>query len=160
DSINTNKFQIAPGTKIPAFGFLSFNTNALNFGLSSGGERIILRSPEQTRVIDTLKFGPQADNVSVGRFPDGSPTFHALSLPTPNAANSRPLLPSVVINEIMYNPISGNGDEEYVELYNRSGAPVDLNGWQIGGGISFSFTQSTVLAPGGYLAVAKNVELL
>ncbi|HEV8541664.1 MAG TPA: lamin tail domain-containing protein, partial [Verrucomicrobiae bacterium] len=160
DSLNTNKFRIKNGTTIAPFGFVSFDEIDLEFALSAGGERLIVRNPQQTRVIDTIKFGAQANGLSTGRFPDGSPEFQVLSQPTPKGANSRPLLPGVVINEIMYNPISGNGDEEYVELYNRSATNVDLTGWRIGGGISFAFTQNTILAPGAYLAVAKNVDLL
>src|ERR1041384_466261 len=36
---------------------------------------------------------------------------------------------SIVINEIMYDPLSGGS--EYVELFNTTAAPVDLDGWSI-----------------------------
>ena len=39
--------------------------------------------------------------------------------PTRGAANSAPMRYAVVISEIMYNPISGHNDDEYVEIYNR-----------------------------------------
>jgi hypothetical protein len=160
DDIETNKFQIPAGTTIPPLGFLSYNQNQLGFSLSSGGERIIVRNPQRTRIIDAIRFDAQANGVSMGRFPDGNPKFRSLSAPTAGTANAKPLLPSVVINEIMYNPVSGNQNEEYVELYNRSGTAIDLNGWRLEDGVSFTFTSSFTLAPGGYLVVAKDLNLL
>ncbi|HTG45280.1 MAG TPA: lamin tail domain-containing protein, partial [Verrucomicrobiae bacterium] len=160
DDLATNKFRIPDGTRLPALGLLSFNETSLNFGLGSGGERIIVRNPQRTRVIESVKFGPQPNGVSTGRFPDGNPKFRQLIQPTAGAANTRPLLPAVVINEIMYNPISQNDDEEYVELFNRSGSTLNLKGWRIDDGIGFTFPTDTLLAPGGYLVVAKNLSLL
>ena len=32
----------------------------------------------------------------------------------------------MVINELMYDPISGNDDDQYMELYNRGTNPVNL----------------------------------
>jgi hypothetical protein len=50
-------------------------------------------------------------------------------------------------------------DEEWIELYNRSETPIDLTGWKIGGGISYSFP-STSIAPGSYLVIAKDATTL
>jgi len=160
DDADTNKFVVPNGTRIPSLGFARFDEVDLGFRLSSGGERVLVRNPQRSRVIDALRFGPQANGISIGRFPDGNPAIKSLARPTPNAANSRPLLPAVVINEIMYNPVSGNQDEEYVELHNRSGAAVSLLGWQIGGGISYTFTQDFALAPGAYVVIAKSPSAL
>lgn len=160
DDISTNKFQIPAGTKIAPLGFVAFDEIDLGFALSSGGERIILRNRQKTRIIDTIKFDAQANGVSMGRYPDGAPRFRQLATPTLGRANSRPLMPAVVVNEIMYNPISRNQNEEYVELFNRSGTPANLSGWRLSGGISFTFPQNTVLGPGAYLVVAKDVGLL
>ncbi len=160
DDITTNKFQIPNGTRIGSLGFLAFDQNKLGFALDSTGERIIVRNPQKTRVIESIKFGAQASGVATGRFPDGSPRFRPLSQPTPGAPNTRPLAATVVINEIMYNPISGNENEEYVELYNRSAAAVNLKGWRLAEGISYTFAQDTILAPGAYLIVARDINLL
>jgi len=70
------------------------------------------------------------------------------------------LTPDIVINEIMYNPVSGNQDEEFIELFNRSTKNIDLNGWRINDGISYTFTSSFNLAPGAYLVIAKDLDLL
>ena len=60
---------------------------------------------------------------------------------------------SIVINEIMYNPISGEDDDQYIELYNRGNTPVDLAGWSIAKGVNFTFEARTLGAK-QYLVVA------
>ena len=57
----------------------------------------------------------------------------------------------------MYAPISGDGDDEYVELYNRTTNAVNVGGWAFVDGISFTNSLNTIIAPQGYLVVAKNV---
>ncbi len=160
DDVSTNKFQIPNGTHIAFLGFLSFNETALGFSLSSAGERIILRNPQKTRIIDSVKFDAQGVGISSGRFPDGAPKIRPLASLTPGTANAPLLRSPIVLNEIMYSPISGNSSEQYVELYNRSTASVNLKGWRLADGISYNFTTDTILAAGGYLVVAKNLALL
>src|SRR6185436_20000709 len=48
-----------------------------------------------------------------------------------------------------------NSDEEWVELHNRSSNAVDLTGWRLDAGIDFRFTNGPVVAPGGYIVVAR-----
>jgi hypothetical protein len=56
----------------------------------------------------------------------------------------------IVINEIMYNPPESGVDSlEYIEFYNVSNAPVNLEGWSIFG-VTFVFPAVT-LAPGKYI---------
>ena len=47
--------------------------------------------------------------------------------------------------------------ESWVEIFNRSAAPVNLAGWRLDEGIDFRFASNQVIAPGGYLVVAKDV---
>jgi regulation of enolase protein 1 (concanavalin A-like superfamily) len=156
DNPATNKFQIPAPAVIPAGGFLSFNQNGLGFALSSGGERILFVNPGQTRVIDALGFDAQANGVSSGRYPDGAPGFQPLAARTPGVANAPPLTDDVVINEVMYHPISENSDDEFVELFNAGTNAVDLSGWRFTDGINFTFPSNTLIAAGGYLVVSKN----
>jgi regulation of enolase protein 1 (concanavalin A-like superfamily) len=160
DDPSTNKFKIPSGTSIPARGFVAFDQNQLGFALSASGETICFVNPDQTRVLDSVRFGGQENGVSRGRSPDGAPTFHRLASKTKGAANSG-LKPSpVVINEIMYNPLSGDDDDEFVELFNRSGATVDLSGWRLRDGIDFDLPASTTLAANSYLVIARNAARL
>jgi hypothetical protein len=66
----------------------------------------------------------------------------------------------VVLNEVFYNPPSGDSADEFIELHNRSTNAVDLGGWRLREAVSYNFPPGTVLAPGGYLAVAANVARL
>jgi len=50
--------------------------------------------------------------------------------------------------------------EEWIELYNRSSASVDLSGWKFDRGIDFEFPEGTQLASGEYLVVAKDAAAL
>ena len=99
DARNTNKFVIPPSTILVPRSFVSFDQRQLGFALSAGGETIYFRNPSSSRVLDAVRFGPQAKGISWGRFPDGAPTFSELTLPTPGTNNGPLLLRDVVINE-------------------------------------------------------------
>ncbi len=45
---------------------------------------------------------------------------------------------AVVVSEVMFNPDGNENAREYVELLNRSDAPVSLEGWIIGDGAGFA----------------------
>jgi len=160
DDRNTNKFTIPPNTILPSRGFVSFNQTELGFALSSGGERIYFRNAANTRVLDAVRFEAQANGVSFGRYPDGAPGGSELITETPGAINSPLLIRDVVINEIMYNPISRDSDDEFVELHNRGGTAANLGGWRLAGGISFTFPANASMSAGGYLVIARNAARL
>jgi hypothetical protein len=160
DDPTTNKYRIAPGTMIAARGYLAYDADQLGFHLDAGGETLYLLDSNATRVLDAVRFEAQANGVSSGRWPDGAPTIRRLASPTLGARNTAWRLEDVVINEIMYNPISGNSDDEYVELHNRSGSALNLSGWRFIHGIDFTIPANTTLAANGYLVVAKNAARL
>jgi hypothetical protein len=68
-------------------------------------------------------------------------------------------LSSLALTEIMYNPPalgSFEGDDlEFVELKNRGTTTLNLSGLVLGG-ISFTFTNGTTLAPGEFFVLARN----
>lgn len=160
DDFETNKFVIPEGTTIAARGFTMFDETQLGFALNAAGETIYFKNPDQTRVLDAVPFEAQENGVSSGRFPDGSDEFYPLAARTPAAANGGIRISDVVINEIMYAPISGDSRDQYVELFNQGAAPIELSGWQFTRGISFTFPTNTVLGPGQYLVVAKDAARL
>ena len=57
--------------------------------LGGGGEQIGIYDTDGTP-IDTLTYGEQSQDISEGRFPNGSLTFVKFASPTPGAANSEP----------------------------------------------------------------------
>src|SRR5437763_6364963 len=62
----------------------------------------------------------------------------------------------VIINEIMYHPPLQLEDLQYIELFNRGDAAVDLSGWSFTKGIQFEFPPNTQLAAGAYLVICRN----
>jgi hypothetical protein len=160
DRPHVNKFQIPAGTILPPRGFVVFDEIELGFALSAAGEAIYFTNPENTRVIDAIRFGAQANGISMGRHPDGAPEFHLLAALTPGGPNASLWISDVIINEIMFNPLSGLDEDTYVELHNRSEEAVDLSDWRFVDGISFRFPEGTVIPGGGYLVVAKDRERL
>ena len=68
---------------------------------------------------------------------------------------------SVVINEIMYDPESG--ESEWIEIYNRSGRTIDFTEWYLrdaNGEWSAITTEPTALDSGEFLIVAADKDFL
>ncbi|MFC1795457.1 lamin tail domain-containing protein, partial [Planctomycetota bacterium] len=121
---------------------------------------------------DEEKFDASETGIAFGRYQKstGAYNFVAMSVNTPGGANVYPKVGPVVINEIMYNPVSGNQDQEYIELLNISDSVITLAEydnelfidvpWRFaddGGGIIFDFPLGTMMAPGEYLLLVKNI---
>jgi len=153
----TNQFVIPPGTELPARGFASFTSAQLGFSAGANGRPLLLWNPTRTRVLDAVRFPGQHDGFALARTPDGSPIFSDAA-PTPGAVNAARAVPDVVINEVMYNPITGDSDDEFIELFNRGAATVNVGGWEFTDGISYVIPENTLIPPGGFLVVAKNAD--
>ncbi|MEX0586320.1 MAG: lamin tail domain-containing protein, partial [Pirellulales bacterium] len=135
-----------------------------NFSLGAGGEFLALVRPdgtiEQQFISDNGEYPTQYADISYGLNPADDQETYFLS-PTPGAMNAGATTADptadVVITEIMYHPLGHAPGEEFIELHNRSAAPVGLDGWQIADGVQYAFTAGTSIAAGGYLVVAANV---
>lgn len=161
------KYQFPAGTIIPAGGYLvvaesQFNIGPNAFSLSSLGDEIVLTAADaagvQTGYRSQFNFGAAADNVAFGYVPTaGAPEFWSQVSRTPGAANSRPKIGPVVINEVHYHPprVAGgdNVRDEFIELHNFSSAPVSIAGWKLKGGSNFTFAQDTSVGAGSYILV-------
>jgi hypothetical protein len=88
---DSDSTTIAPGDflLIWADGDSSKGIIHTNFRLDGDGEAIGISKKlnDQFVWVDTLSFGPQTEDVSYGRIPDGSDTLRYFYLPTPGAAN-------------------------------------------------------------------------
>jgi len=182
------KYEIAAGTVLPASGYLVFDQDHHfgnrndpgcheRFALSADGETVYLHSGAQgelTGYSEQERFDASDPGVTFGCYlkSTGTYNFVALSAPTPGAANAVPQVGPVVITEIMYHP-PDVADAEYVELLNISDAPVTLYDairdapWRFTDdpddpGIEFFFPADppVTLAPGEYLVLAKDADLL
>ena len=155
-----HKHVIAPGTTLTGNGFVSLDQNALGFSLSMHGDAIYLIDTNANRVVDAVQFPAQANGVATGRYPDGSPELRVLASPTAGTDNAPLRQGDVVINEIMYHPITADNDDEYIELYNRGAASIDISHWRFIDGIDFTFPTGTVLGAGDYIVVAHDAAHL
>jgi regulation of enolase protein 1 (concanavalin A-like superfamily) len=160
DDASANKFTCPQGTIIPASGFISFNQSQLGFTMNGGGGTVYFINPDHSRILDAVQFEAQADASSFGRSPDGANDFYRLTTPTPPTNNSSILIGNIVINELMYDPITENDDDQYIELYNQGSNSVNLGGWQFTSGITFTFPTNTIIPANGYLVVSRNVTNL
>src|SRR5437762_367295 len=61
---------------------------------------------------------------------------------------------SLVFNEIMYHPQTNETAFEWVEFYNQMAVDLDISGWSIQNGISYTFPQGTFVRGGGHIVVA------
>jgi len=165
DERNTNKFTIPSGTVLEPRALVAFTETELGFSLSAAGETVYFVNSNATRIVDALRFAPMAKERSWGRYPDGSPEFFTFGAGgTPGGTNDlrglATLESDIVISEIMYNPLSGDADEEYVELYNRSSTTIALGGWRFVDGIDFTFPSNAVCVADGYVVVARDAARL
>ena len=64
-------------------------------------------------------------------------------------------LNGIVVNEVFPDPDSGQGDE-FVELFNTTGAPINISGWSIqdeGAGTWYTAPAGTIIPAGGFLNI-------
>ncbi|MDP6084283.1 MAG: lamin tail domain-containing protein [Verrucomicrobiota bacterium] len=195
DSVNNlRKYGIPGGTTIEPGGYLVFYEKAFlldnggsGFSLSSvRGDEVWLTEADAdgalVRFADKVDFGPSANGVSLGRFPNGTGPLVAqddLSLGSPvrvgqdaallasfrdgrGAPNTGPRIGPVVISEILYAPTEGMA--EYVVLKNISESPVPFfdpdnpgNVWQLAKAVEFTFPANFVL-PAGKSVYVGGVE--
>jgi hypothetical protein len=187
DDANLMKYRIADGTSIPKNNYIVFyeDSNFNNpsepgcivpFALSENGDEVYLSSVLDaygmlTGYREVEDFGASATNVSFGRYfksSTGNFNFVAMDSNTPGAdnayPNSYPRVGPVVINEIMYNPATGNQDEEYIELRNITASYVTLYRidkfapWSFTDGIDYTFPVSppVTIPANSYLLLVKD----
>ncbi len=160
DDPATNEYVIPSGTVIGPAGFVSFMQSQFGFTLNGQGETLYFIKPDGSRVLDAVQFGAQANGISYGRWPDGANDFYAFTTNTPGTNNSPIVIGDIVINELMYDPISGSDDDQYIELYNQGTNTIDLAGWQFTSGVTFTFPANSIIGPNGYVVVGKNTANL
>jgi len=156
---NLTKYQIAPDTVLSPGEFLVLDevndfgplVDPVNgFRLSELGDDVYLSSnagglPGGYR--EHARFPATLNGQTVGRHVNsiGDVDFTHLVAPSKGFPNFLPFVGDLTVNEIMFSPADpqpgGFGPEayEFIELYNRSGSPLDLTEFVLDGGIGFSF---------------------
>ena len=133
---NPYKYSFPSNVVVPARGFLVvWCDNADNlpglhagFALSSSGGLIGLFSADTIPVLqDSVSYGFQAADYSIGRVPDGTGAFVLTSQTAalPNTAQAVGSQTALKINEWMAKPSSGN---DWFEVYNPGALPVAMGG--------------------------------
>ena len=182
---NLKKYRIPDGTTIGPNGYHVFYEKAFlldngenGFSLSSArGDDVWLTQADAEgnllRFVDKVDFGPAANGVSLGRYPNATGPLVAMASNSlgsnvragqdvallnefragKGAPNTGPLVGPIVISEIMYAPEEGNA--EYVVLSNTSVGSVPLfdpanpaNGWKLDNAIEFTFPTDFALKSG------------
>ena len=73
-----------------------------------------------------------------------------------HAQSLTPLKHDIVINEIHYDPDVKTELVEFIELYNKGSAAVNLAGWRLADAVEYVFPAGTSIPANGYLVVAQN----
>ena len=115
----------------------------------------LLNHEENVLAIHGLNISPRNSDMLIlpelvsGAFGDDT----AAGIPHAQAAN-----PEIQFGAFEHNPISGNQDEEFIELFNPNETAVDISGWRLEGGIQHTFLPGTVIAAGGTMYVSPDAE--
>ncbi|MBK8000700.1 MAG: lamin tail domain-containing protein [Verrucomicrobia bacterium] len=132
-----NRYVIPAGTTLAAGAYRVLFANAqdatsglhIGFGIGADGDHLYLldRATNGTRVIDSIKFGWQLSNLSIGRQPNGQWGLCSPTLGTANVSAAAGTTSTLRINEWMANP-GGAFVTDFIELYNPDALPVNLGG--------------------------------
>jgi hypothetical protein len=121
--------------------------------------------------LDAARWGnpygePQSFSTAIGILKNNYLQPRRQALYFTNATSNGGLIPpaqnpnvQVTFGEADHDPVSGNGDEEYLELVNPGNVAVDISGWRLEGGISFTFEAGTVIPANDSLYVADHKEV-
>ncbi len=163
------KFIIPANTMIPAGGYLVLLGNAVDanpgihigFGLDADGDDLTLFPPGAligSTPIDTVTFGPQIPDLSIGR--TGLARTWALTTVSPLAANTAVALGSNTALKI--NEWCGSNDfiigSDFIELYNPGTRPVALGGMFLSSDIQVAAEHT--IAPLSYIAASGFIRFI
>jgi hypothetical protein len=175
DAANPTRWVFPPGTTLRSGEYLvvrfdpgspatTANGSVLNtgFGLGANGDEVrLFDTPARGGAeLDSVVFGLQAPDFSIGRVPNASGSWK-LNLPTQGGANIAASLGEVSalrINEWMANP-AGN-DDDYFELFNPNPQPVDLSGLLLADNLEFPPQQPHVIAPLSFIGIGRDAFAL
>jgi hypothetical protein len=134
-----------PVQTVPAGGLLVIDAAALGF-VPASGSKLFLVSAGGAEIRDAR----EVSNRLQGALPDGRWGFPTSE--TPGGANVVTVTDAIVINEIFYHA-PGTSQEQWVELYNKGSAAVDVSLWRFSDGIDYQFPAATPPIPAGGFAV-------
>ncbi|HEY9509782.1 MAG TPA: lamin tail domain-containing protein, partial [Verrucomicrobiae bacterium] len=166
DGVVNTDYVFPSNVTLDAGAFLVLSNDVLQFQSLASGEKLFLFGTNYSSAYDgfVLKKTPRA------RSTDETGKWFVPSPITPGESNRFAFHTDLVINEIMChhaaflavntNSAPLDNPEEWIELYNRGTNVIDLAGWEIKGGISYTFSAGTSIAPGAFLVIANDAAKL
>ncbi len=141
---NLFRFQIT-GTKavINPGDYQTFDETEMKFGFrGQAWDNAFLVQPDSTgkplRFVDAVTYGATQNGVTLGRWSNGQGELFPMTELTFDDANSGPEISGVIISELQYHPadpppgsLLSEDDLEYIEIYNRTGTPLNIEGWRL-----------------------------
>lgn len=145
--------KVALPASVAANGFAS---STVDFIPDGSGEVTLYLIDAQNNVLGTAELTHRPGFDSIQRYPVTSSEWYNSAAATQNAANNPSIHNEIVINEIMFGLPSSHDEGQFVELFNRGAAAINLSGWRFVDGISYAFPPGTTLGAGQFLVVAHN----
>ncbi len=153
---------IPPGGHLRLYADEGAGPDHLQFKLPAAGGQIVLFDATGAE-LERVAYGAQAEGVSQGRLPDGSPNIVSFpGSPSPGATNyisgySGPVLNEVLARNQRATVAPWGGYADWVELQNPGASAVDLGGMALGlkedGGGRWTIPAGTTIGAGGHLLV-------
>ncbi len=143
DLLNRTQYEFAPGTIVPAKGFLVVWADDdgvqetptqphANFKLGKGGEAIGLydNDANNNQLIHSVVFGAQTTDMTEGLLPDGVGSPQALSGPTPGVSNTLApnANPTVAITSVIPDSATSFYDDPFSDYIHLEGTASDMDG--------------------------------
>lgn len=150
DKIGSSAYQLKSPT-VSAGGFVVIMIPSGKFAMNNKGTETIRIFDPAHNLIDHITYTDTKEDLSYQKFADK----WIWSDPTPEEENVQGMgggSADIVINELLPEP---SQSEEFIELYNRSEADVDLAGWQLSDS-STNYDLTGKISAGGFLVVLKS----
>ena len=132
----------------------------VDFAADSNGDVRLYLIDATDNVRSAVTVRRKVGRESWQNYPAGSTEWYSSVTDSRDAQNNPARNTDIAINEIMADPPSGQRDGEFIELYNRGAAAVNVGGWKLDDAVDFTIPSGTTIAPGGYLVLAANAAWL
>ena len=129
DRGNPDKYTFPNPTPLAAGAYLTLNSSQLGFSLDSEGDGLFLfdRLTNGAVLLDSVVFGKQLPDLSIGRLAGAAWTLTQPSLGSANVAQPTGGSTGLRINEWLAAGLSPIG-YDFIELFNTNALPVSLGG--------------------------------
>lgn len=109
-------------------------------------------------ILENDYLAPRRPHLAVTHLVD-----NVASYPTPQTGSAllpgtQTMSPILSFGVVEGSPVSGDQNEEYLEIQNGGSDAIDLSGWSLAGGVDFEFLPGTVIEANGSLYVSPRVS--